>query len=150
MLLFEKMGKSWISIWSKSMGKYHDLCWKDGDLPYLCHGPVSTQVHTFAAAAASAASADFFARHPWLTLKNRGNVLETLPEIMTTLQPPLSGCETAQRYLHEINENLSHVRLCHGQRFTVTDACSIWPCSPNFLTVWMHHHGMFLIMGGIC
>lgn len=156
MLLFENkistvnLGKGWISIWSKSVGKYHELYWKNRDSLYLCHRLVSTQAHAFAAATASAA--DFFARHPWLTLKNRGNVLETQPEILTTSQPPLSGCETAQRYLHEINENLSHVQPCHGQRFTVADACSIWPCSPHLqsLTVQIHHHGLCLIMDDIC
>lgn len=89
----------------------------------------------------AASAADFPARHPWLALENRGSILETQPEISTTSQPPLSGCETAQRYLHEINENLSRVQPCHGQRFTVADACSIWPCSPHLhsLTIQIHH-----------
>lgn len=152
------LGKGWISIWSEEVcvwGNATSCVGRPGRWPYLWHGPVSTQVLTFAAAASSSlASADFFARHPWLILEKQGGgggiVLETQPEIMTTLQPPLSGCETAQRYLHEINENLSHVRPCHGQRFTVADACSIWPCSPRFLAAQIHHHGLFLIMDGIC
>lgn len=70
-------------------------CVESKDSPYLCHGRVSTQVHTFTAAAASAAG--FFTRHPWLTLIKQGKVSETQPEILTTSQPPLSGCETAQK-----------------------------------------------------
>ena len=145
MLLFENdiQGKKWISFSNTSVGKCHELYWRQRDLHCAWRDHLN--------AAASAAAADVFARNPWLTLKNRGNVLETQPEIMTTLQPPLSGCEMAQRYLHELNENLSHVRRCHGQRFTIADVCSIWPCSSSgfFLTIRIHHHGLFLITDDI-
>lgn len=145
--------KGWIFIWSKFVGKYDELYWKNRDLPYFCQRLVSTQVHIFITAAASTA-ADYFARHPWLTLKNRGNVLERQPEIMTTPQTPLSVCETAQRYLHEINENLSHPALprpkvyCRRCMLHLALFSSSWAFNSSDKPSWfVLYYGCYLLEG---
>ena len=61
----------------------------------------------------------------------------------------LSTCEMAKRYLHEVNENLSHVEPCRGQRF-YCPRCKLHLApallSPYSVNVMTRHRGKCLAL----